>query len=84
MFFLALLRASSHSPLALAVEIEGIAPKGIGFLNPWEIPFLNTHILPPSRVSVTWAHHVIPVGKEQQAVSASIATISLALVSTRF
>eukprot|EP01018_Ginkgo_biloba_P041094 Gb_15246 [translate_table: standard] len=61
MFLFALLRASSHSPSAPAVEIGGIRPpKGIG------------------------AHHAIPAGKEQQAVYASVATVSLALVSTGF
>eukprot|EP01018_Ginkgo_biloba_P041078 Gb_04096 [translate_table: standard] len=85
MFLFALLRASSHSPSAPAVEIGGIRPpKGIGVPNPWEIPFLNTPILPPSGAAVTWAHHAIPAGKEQQAVHASVATVSLALVSTRF
>eukprot|EP01018_Ginkgo_biloba_P036761 Gb_09470 [translate_table: standard] len=84
MFFFSLLRASSHSPLAPTVEIEGIRPLKGSALNPWEIHFLNTPILPPSRATVTWAHHVIPAGKEQQAIYASIATISLALVSTRF
>lgn len=85
MFLFALLRASSHSPSAPAVEIGGIRPpKGIGVPNPWEIPFLNTPILPPSGAAVTWAHHAIPAGKEQQAVYASVATVSLALVSTGF
>eukprot|EP01018_Ginkgo_biloba_P040838 Gb_08899 [translate_table: standard] len=64
MFLFALLRASSHSPSAPVVEIGGIRPpKGIRVPNPWEIPFLNTPILPPSGAAVTWAHHAIPVGK---------------------
>ncbi|CAK9173709.1 unnamed protein product, partial [Ilex paraguariensis] len=43
MFFFAFFRASSHSSLAPTVEIGGIwPPKGIGVLDPWEIPFLNT------------------------------------------
>eukprot|EP01018_Ginkgo_biloba_P022844 Gb_11481 [translate_table: standard] len=85
MFFFALLRASSHSPSAPTIGIGGIRPpKGINVLNPWEIPFLNTLILPPFGPTISWAHHAIPAGKEQQAVYASIATISLALVSTRF
>ncbi len=46
MFLFALLRASFHSPSAPAVEIGGIwPPKGLGVLNPGEIPLLNTPIL---------------------------------------
>jgi cytochrome c oxidase subunit 3 len=85
MFLFAFSRASFHSPSAPAVEIGGIRPpKGIGVSNPWEIPFLNTPIPPPSGAAVTWAHHAILAGKEQQAVYASVATVSLALVFTGF
>ncbi|KAH0903401.1 hypothetical protein HID58_042904 [Brassica napus] len=77
--------ASSHSSLALAVEIGGIwPPKGIGVLDPWEIPFLNTPILPSSGAAVTWAHHAILAGKEKRAVYALVATVLLALVFTGF
>ncbi|CAA7394162.1 unnamed protein product [Spirodela intermedia] len=85
MFLFALFRASSHSSLAPTVEIGGIwPPKGIGVLDPREIPFLNTPILPSSGAAVTWAHHAILAGKEKRAVYALVATISLALVSTGF
>lgn len=85
MFFFAFFWAFFHSSLAPAVEIGGIwPPKGIGVLNPWEIPFLNTLILLSSGAAVTWAHHAILAGKEQQAVYASVATVSLALVFTGF
>ncbi|XBI16290.1 hypothetical protein VPH35_058572 [Triticum aestivum] len=59
-------------------------PKGIGVLDPWEIPLLNTPILPSSGAAVTWAHHAIPARKGKQAVYALVATVSLALVSTGF
>ena len=53
MFFFAFFWASSHSSLAPAVEIGGIwPPKGIGVLDPWEIPFLNTPILPLSLIHI--------------------------------
>nr|QJH91631.1 cytochrome c oxidase subunit 3 [Zamia integrifolia]QJH91787.1 cytochrome c oxidase subunit 3 [Ceratozamia hildae]QXE44369.1 cytochrome c oxidase subunit 3 [Zamia furfuracea]BDC46215.1 cytochrome c oxidase subunit 3 [Zamia furfuracea] len=85
MFLSAFSRASFHSPSAPTVEIGGIwPPKGIGVLNPWEIPFPNTLIPLSSGAAVTWAHHAIPAGKEQQAVHASVATVSLAPVSTGF
>ncbi|CAN0930430.1 Cytochrome c oxidase subunit 3 [Linum grandiflorum] len=46
MFFFAFFWASFHSSLAPTVEIGGIwPPKGIGVLDPWEIPFLNTRFL---------------------------------------
>lgn len=85
MFLFALFRASSHSSLAPTVEIGGIwPPKGIGVLDPREIPFLNTPILPSSGAAVTWAHHAILAGKEKRAVYALVATVLLALVSTGF
>ncbi|XP_058111139.1 cytochrome c oxidase subunit 3-like [Magnolia sinica] len=77
--------ASSHSSLAPTVEIGGIWPlKGIGVLDPREIPFLNTPIPPSSRAAVTWAHHAILARKEKRAVYALVATVSLALISTGF
>ncbi|KAL0298054.1 UNVERIFIED_CONTAM: Cytochrome c oxidase subunit [Sesamum calycinum] len=85
MFFFAFFRASSHSSLAPTVEIGGIwPPKGIGVLDPWEIPFLNTLIPPSSGAAVTWAHHAILAGKEKRAVYALVATVLLALVFTGF
>ncbi|WOG81117.1 hypothetical protein DCAR_0100262 [Daucus carota subsp. sativus] len=75
MFLFALFWASSHSSLA---------PTGIGVLDPREIPFLNTLILPSSGAAVTWAHHAILAGKEKRAVYALVATVSLALVFTGF
>ncbi|KAG6604293.1 Cytochrome c oxidase subunit 3, partial [Cucurbita argyrosperma subsp. sororia] len=85
MFLFAFFRASSHSSLAPTVEIEGIwPPKGIGVLDPREIPFLNTLILLSSRAAITWAHHAIVAGKEKRAVYALVATVSLALVFTGF
>ncbi|KAK5838470.1 hypothetical protein PVK06_007200 [Gossypium arboreum] len=85
MFFFAFFWASSHSSLAPTVEIGGIwPPKGIGVLDPWEIPFLNTPILLSSGAAVTWAHHAILVGKEKRAVYALVATVFLALVFTGF
>uniref|UniRef100_A0A175YFB6 Cytochrome c oxidase subunit 3 n=1 Tax=Daucus carota subsp. sativus TaxID=79200 RepID=A0A175YFB6_DAUCS len=85
MFLFALFWASSHSSLAPTVEIGGIwPPKGIGVLDPREIPFLNTLILPSSGAAVTWAHHAILAGKEKRAVYALVATVSLALVFTGF
>uniref|UniRef100_A0ACD5WYK4 Uncharacterized protein n=1 Tax=Avena sativa TaxID=4498 RepID=A0ACD5WYK4_AVESA len=85
MFLFFFFWASSHSSLAPTVEIGGIwLPKGIGVLDPWEIPLLNTHILPSFGATVTWAHHAILAGKEKRAVYALVATVSLALVSTGF
>ncbi|KAF6155993.1 hypothetical protein GIB67_030081, partial [Kingdonia uniflora] len=85
MFFFAFFRAFSHSSLAPTVEIGGIwPPSGIGVLDPWEIPFLNTPILPSSGAAVTWAHHAILAGKDKRAVFALLATVLMALVSTGF
>jgi len=85
MFFFAFFWASSHSSLAPAVEIGGIwPPKGIGVLDPREIPFLNTLILLSSGAAVTWAHHAILAGKQKRAVYALVATVLLACVFTGF
>jgi len=85
MFFFAFFWAFFHSSLAPTVEIGGIwPPKGIGVLDPWEIPFLNTLILLSSGAAVTWAHHAILAGKEKRAVYALVATVLLALVFTGF
>jgi cytochrome c oxidase subunit 3 len=66
MFLFAFFWASSHSSLAPMVEIGGIwPPKGIGVLYPWEIPLLNTPVLPSSRAAVTWDHDAILVGTEK-------------------
>ncbi|XBI46872.1 hypothetical protein VPH35_110990 [Triticum aestivum] len=68
------------SILFIVLEIGGIwPPKEIGVLDPWEIPLLNTPILPSSRAVVTWAHHAILAGKEKREVYALVATVSLAL-----
>ena len=85
MFFFAFFRASSHSSLAPTVEIGGIwPPKGIDVLDPWQIPFLNTMILPSSGAAVTWAHHAILAEKQKRAVYALAATVLLAIVFTGF
>lgn len=85
MFFFAFFWAFFHSSLAPTVEIGGIwPPKGIGVLDPWEIPLLNTLILLSSGAAVTWAHHAILAGKEKRAVYALVATVLLALVFTGF
>ncbi|KAL0304683.1 UNVERIFIED_CONTAM: Cytochrome c oxidase subunit [Sesamum calycinum] len=78
--------SGSLGALATTVgEIGGIwPPKGIGVLDPWEIPFLNTLIPPSSGAAVTWAHHAILAGKEKRAVYALVATVLLALVFTGF
>ncbi|KAL0548755.1 hypothetical protein IC582_013225 [Cucumis melo] len=68
MFLFAFFWASSHSSLAPTVEIGGIwPPKGIGVLDPREIPFLSTPILLSSEAAVTWAYHAILAGKEKRA-----------------
>nr|UPI48975.1 cytochrome c oxidase subunit 3 [Balanophora reflexa] len=85
MFFVAFFWAFFHSSLVPTVEIGGIwPPKGISFLDPWEIPFFNTFTLLSSGASVTWAHHAILAEKEQKAVYALVATVTLALVFTGF
>lgn len=85
MFFFAFFWAFFHSSLAPTVDIGGLwPPQGIGVLDPWAIPFLNTLILLSSGAAVTWAHHAILAGKYQRAVVALVATVSLALVFTGF
>nr|ULQ69057.1 cytochrome c oxidase subunit 3 [Centrolepis aristata] len=85
MFFFAFFWAFFHSSLAPTVEIGAIwPPKGIGVLDPWDIPFLNTVILLSSGAAVTWAHHALLAGKEKKAVYALVLTVFLAIVFTTF
>ncbi|KAJ3667734.1 hypothetical protein LUZ60_018222 [Juncus effusus] len=85
MFFFAFFWAFFHSSLAPTVEIGGIwPPKGIGVLDPWEIPFLNTLILLSSGAASLGLIMLYLPARKKRAVYALVATVLLALVFTAF
>jgi len=83
MFFFAFFWAFFHSSLSPTIEIGTIwPPKGIQVLDAWDIPFLNTLLLLSSGAAVTWAHHAILSGNEEEAREALIVTIAFAVIFT--
>ncbi|KAE8648251.1 hypothetical protein Csa_018387 [Cucumis sativus] len=78
------MQLKNHPSYFLVLDQRYLAPKGIGVLDPREIPFLNTPIHLSFGAAVTWAHHAILAGKEKRVVYALVATVSLALVFTGF
>lgn len=83
MFFLAFFWAFFHSSFNPSPAIGGVWPPAfITTLDPWKIPLLNTVLLLSSGASVTWAHHSIVYGSKNQAITALIVTVVLAVIFT--
>jgi cytochrome c oxidase subunit 3 len=57
---------------------------GIGAINPFELPALNTIILLASGVSVTYSHHSMIQGNRGAALVGMVITIFLAATFTFF
>nr|BCO16548.1 cytochrome oxidase subunit 3 [Nephrurus amyae] len=77
-FFLGFFWAFYHSSLAPSPELGNMwPPKGIYTLDPFEVPLLNTAVLLASGVTITWAHHALMTGKQQEATQALTTTIIL-------
>ena len=82
-FFFAFFWAFFHSSLAPVFSIGGVwPPVGIGTINPWGVPFLNTLLLLCSGFTLTWAHHALVSGGKKQSLIALAFTLGLALVFT--
>lgn len=85
MFFFAFFFAFFYSKVfpmgileGLWVAKEGIwPPTGITTFDPWDIPFLNTLILLLSGTTVTWAHHEMQYGSQQNVVKGLALTVFL-------
>nr|YP_010338915.1 cytochrome c oxidase subunit 3 [Dixoniella grisea]UNJ18987.1 cytochrome c oxidase subunit 3 [Dixoniella grisea] len=84
-FFFAFFWGFFHSSLSPNIEIGNIwPPKGIFVFNPWTVPLLNTLILLLSGCSVTWAHHSMVLGNNQETIKGLNFTIFLAIFFTFF
>ena len=55
-------------------------PQGLVTIPPFELPFLMTMILLLSGCTVTWAHHAILEGKNNEAVKALAITVGLGVI----
>lgn len=83
MFFFAFFWAFFHRSLAPTPEISCTwPPPGIDPVNPFSVPLLNTAVLLSSGVTVTWAHHSLTSGNNQEAVKALIWTAFLGVYFT--
>ena len=65
-----------------AVEHDHWPPAGVLTFDPWHLPLLNTLILLTSSTTVTWAHHAIREGHQQEAVQGLLLTVILGLFFT--
>jgi cytochrome c oxidase subunit III len=59
-------------------------PAGVEAIKPFDLPFLMTMILLLSGCTVTWAHHAILEGKQDEATKALVITVALGLAFTGF
>lgn len=57
-------------------------PAGIVTFDPFDIPFMNTLVLLLSGTTVTWAHHAVVHGNQQEATKALTLTVLLGLCFT--
>jgi cytochrome c oxidase subunit III len=92
MFFVAFFWSFFHASIFPAEIIadssswpikQGIwPPEGIKFINPWNIPFLNTLILLLSGTSITWAHYSLVENNQKDLSKALLLTVLLGLFFT--
>lgn len=85
MFFVAFFWAFFTASLFPA-EAIGFAwpPASVEPIAAFELPFLMTMILLLSGCTVTWAHHAILEGKQDEATKALFVTVALGLLFTAF
>lgn len=82
-FFFAFFWAFFHRSLAPTPEISCTwPPPGIQPINPFSVPLLNTAVLLSSGVTVTWAHHRLTSGNDDEALKALAWTATLGLYFT--
>nr|AHZ34688.1 cytochrome c oxidase subunit III [Pseudobiotus spinifer] len=83
LFFVSFFWMFFHSSLAPNMEMGNIwPPMGISAMNPFQIPLLNTIILLSSGVSVTWSHHALLWGNNQEMKKSLKFTIFLGIYFT--
>lgn len=85
MFFVAFFWAFFDASLFPSVAIGGIwPPANVVPIPAFDLPFLMTMILLLSGCTVTWAHHAIIEGRQEDAVNALAYTVGLGLLFTGF
>ena len=85
MFFVAFFWAFFHSSLFPSAAIGGVwPPKNVVPTETFDLPFLMTMILLLSGCTVTWAHHAILEGKNDEAAKALLITALLGMSFTGF
>lgn len=85
MFFVAFFWAFFASSLFPKEAIGFIWPPAtVHPINPFDLPFMMTMILLLSGCTVTWAHHAIIEGKQQEATKALLITVILGAIFTFF
>lgn len=85
MFFVAFFWAFFASSLFPSAVGGGVwPPKGIEGIQPFELPFLMTMILLLSGCTVTWAHHALLEGKQDEATKGLLVTVLLGIAFTCF
>lgn len=72
-----------HSALRPTPEIGCTwPPVGVETINPLAIPLFNTTVLLTSGISITWGHHALIEGRQEEAIAGTGATILLGLLFT--
>ena len=85
MFFVAFFWAFFNASLFPTEAIGGIwPPASVEAIEAFDIPFLMTMILLLSGCTVTWAHHAILEGRQEESVRALAITVGLGLLFTCF
>lgn len=91
MFFFAFFWAFFWASLKPLLPLEGVwpalkagvwPPESITTLAAWDLPFINTLILLLSGTTVTWAHHALLKGRNDEVKTALLITVLLGLTFT--
>jgi cytochrome c oxidase subunit III len=92
MFFAAFFWAFFHAALTQFPGLEGVwplltaggawPPASIKVFDAWDLPFINTLILLLSGTTVTWAHHALLEGRNEEVKTALWLTVLLGLSFT--
>ena len=83
LFLLSLLWALLHSSWTISPNLGCVWPPiGVNALNPLRVPLLNTGLLLSSGATVTWAHHAVISGDQDEAANALKWTVTLGAIFT--
>jgi len=83
MFFSAFFWAFFNASLFPTEAIGGVwPPEGVQTFSAWDLPLLNTLLLLTSGVTVTWAHHALREGNQQDTIRGLAITVLLGIAFT--